>query len=435
MLETIKRVVQTPDLRIKILFTLAMLALYRLGSFIPAPGINSSNVKQCLDGGTTSGGVYDLVNMFSGGALLSVSILALGVMPYITASILMQLLRVIVPRLQELHKEGASGTAVTTQYTRYLAVGLSAVNAVTVVTMARNGSLMGGCPLPIVRDDSVITALVMIIALTAGAMLVMWMGERITEHGVGNGLSLLIFTSIAAGFPTALGTIGQTQGWTVFAAVLAIGLVTMTLVVLVEQSQRRLTVVYSKRVVAGKTYGGNSTFLPIKVNMAGIVPVIFTSAMLALPGMAAQFATRDDGSMPEWAVWITQHLTIGDHPLYMAIYFLLIVGFTFFYVSITFEPDEISENMRKYGGFIPGYRAGKQTRDLLAYVSNRITAFGALYIGVLSLIPLIALVLINANQNFPFGGAAILIVVGVGLDTIKQISSQVDQRNYASLLR
>ncbi|MCC3292442.1 preprotein translocase subunit SecY [Arthrobacter sp. zg-Y1110] len=435
MLEPIKRVFQSPDLRTKIFFTLGVLALYRLGSFIPAPGINATNVKQCLDGGTTTGGVYDLVNMFSGGALLSVSILALGVMPYITASILMQLLRVIVPRLQELHKEGASGTAKTTQYTRYVAVGLAAVNATTVVTMARNGTLMGGCQLPIVANDSVMTALIMIIALTAGAMLVMWMGEKITEHGVGNGLSLLIFTSIAAGFPSSLGAIGQTQGWGVFAAVIAVGLLTMTLVVLVEQSQRRLKVVYSKRVVAGKTYGGNATFLPIKVNMAGIVPVIFASALLSLPSMAAQFATKPDGTSPDWAVWITRYLTVGDHPLYMAVYFLLIVGFAFFYVSITFEPDEIAENMRKYGGFIPGYRAGKQTRDLLAYTSNRITAFGALYIGILSLIPLIALVLINANQNFPFGGAAILIIVGVGLETIKQISSQVDQRNYGSLLR
>lgn len=435
MLEPLKRVFQSPDLRTKIFFTLGVIALYRLGSFIPAPGINATNVEQCLAGGSTSGGVYDLVNMFSGGALLSVSILALGVMPYITASILMQLLRVIVPRLQELHREGASGTAKTTQYTRYLAVALALVNATTIVTMARSGALMGGCTLPIVINDGVLTALIMIIALTAGAILVMWMGEKITEHGVGNGLSILIFTSIAAGFPSSLGAIGQTQGWGIFAIVLAVGILTMGLVVLVEQSQRRLPVTYAKRMVGSKTLGGNTTFLPIKVNMAGIVPVIFASAFLSMPSMIAQFAQRDDGTSPEWAVWITRYLTTGDHPLYMSVYFVLIVAFAFFYVSITFEPAEIAENMRKNGGFIPGYRAGKQTEGLLAYTSNRITAFGALYIGLLSLIPLIALVLINANQNFPFGGAAILIVVGVGLETIKQISSQVEQRNYASLLR
>lgn len=434
MLDSITRAFRTPDLRNKLLITLGVLTVFRLGSFIPAPGVNASNVQACLSQGGSTGGIYDMVNMFSGGALLSVSVLALGVMPYITASIMMQLMKVIVPRLQELHANGDQATV--TQYTRYLAVGMSALNATTVVTMARSGNLLGNCVLPIVTDQSFITAAIMILALVAGSLLVMWMGEKITERGIGNGMSLLIFTSVASGFPTALGTIGRTQGWGVFAAVLAVGLLTITLVVLVEQSQRRIPVVYAKRVVGRKTLGGNTTFLPIKVNMAGVVPVIFASTLLSLPSLIARFATGNQtGAGPEWAQWITANLTKGDHPVYMVIYTLFIIGFSFFYVSITFEPKEIAANMKKYGGFVPGFRPGKPTERLLKYVSDRITTAGALYIGIIALIPLIALVLLNANQNFPFGGSAILIMVGVGLETVKQISSQMEQRSYPGLMR
>ena len=434
MLDSITRAFRTPDLRTKLLLTLGILTVFRLASFIPAPGVNASNVQQCLASGGVSGGIYDMVNMFSGGALLSVSIVALGVMPYITASIMMQLMKVIVPRLQELHAAGDQATV--TQYTRYLAVGMSALNATTIVTMVRTGNLLPGCALPLVTDQGFMTALIMVISLIAGSMLVMWMGEKITERGIGNGMSLLIFTSIAAGFPTSLGTIGRTQGWGVFAAVLAVGLLTIALVVFVEQSQRRIPVVYAKRVVGRKTLGGNTTFLPIKVNMAGVVPVIFASTLLSLPSMIAQFATGNQSNAgPEWAQWVTAHLTTGSSPIYMAVYTLFIIGFSFFYVSITFEPKEIAGNMKKYGGFVPGFRPGKPTERLFAYVSNRITAAGALYIGIIALIPLVALVLLQADQNFPFGGAAILIMVGVGLETVKQISSQMEQRSYPGLMR
>lgn len=434
MLDSITQVLKSPDLRTKLLITLGVLTIFRLGSFIPAPGVNAANIQQCLAGGGASGGIYDMVNMFSGGALLSVSVLALGVMPYITASIMMQLLKVIVPRLQELHAAGDQATV--TQYTRYLATGMAALNATTIVTMARTGNLLPGCPLPIVADQGFMTALIMVISLIAGAMLVMWMGEKITARGIGNGISLLIFTSVAAGFPTALGTIGRTQGWGVFAAVMAVGLVTIALVVFVEQSQRRIPVVYAKRITGRRVLGGNTTFLPVKVNMAGIVPVIFASTMLSLPTMIAQFATASDGGAgPDWAQWITANLSTGDRPAYMVTYALMIIGFAFFYVAITFDPQEISGNMKKYGGFVPGFRPGKPTEKLLKYVSDRITTAGALYIAVISLIPLAALVLLNANQNFPFGGAAILIMVGVGLETVKQISAQMEQRSYPALLR
>lgn len=275
LLDSIKGAFRSPDLRAKLLITLGILTVFRLGSFIPAPGVIASNVQQCLAGGGASGGIYDMVNMFSGGALLSVSIVALGVMPYITASIMMQLLKVIVPRLKELHSSGQQ--AKVTQYTRYLAVGMSALNATTVVTMVKTGALLPGCALPLVTNTHFTTLLVMVISLIAGSMLVMWMGEKITERGVGNGMSLLIFTSIASGFPTSLGTIGRTQGWGVFTAVLAVGLVTIALVVFVEQSPRRIPVVYAKRVVGRQTLGGSTTFLPIKVNMAGVATGTATS--------------------------------------------------------------------------------------------------------------------------------------------------------------
>ncbi|MEC5199134.1 preprotein translocase subunit SecY [Arthrobacter sp. PL16] len=436
MLSAIGRAFRTPDLRRKLLFTLGIITIFRLGAFIPAPGVDYGNVQQCLALGNTDGGLYQFVNLFSGGALLQVSIFALGIMPYITASIITQLLRVVIPRFQELHQEGAQGQSKLTQYTRYLTIALGLLNATTLVSLARSGSLLGNCPVPLIPDDSLITIILLIITLTAGTGLIMWMGELITERGVGNGMSLLIFTAIAAGFPTSLGEIFRTQGATVFAFVLLMGVVVVALVIFVEQSQRRIPVQYAKRMVGRRTLGGSSTYIPIKVNMAGVIPVIFASSMLYLPSLIAQFNTPQDGTPPAgWVNWITTYLTTGDHPLYMAMYFLLIVFFTYFYVAITFNPDEVSDNMKKYGGFIPGIRAGRPTAEYLQYVLSRITLPGAIYLGLVALIPLIALVAIGANQNFPFGGTSILIMVGVGLETVKQIDAQLQQRHYEGLLR
>ncbi|MEX5302156.1 preprotein translocase subunit SecY [Kocuria sabuli] len=436
MLSAFGRALRTPDLRRKLGFTLALIVLYRLGTFIPAPGVDYGNVQQCLALGTTTGGVYDMVNLFSGGALLQLSVFALGVMPYITASIIVQLLRVVIPRFQELHEEGAQGQTQLTQYTRYLTIGLALLNATTVVSLARSGALLGDCPLPIIPNDTVLTIVIMIITMTAGTAIIMWLGERITEKGVGNGMSLLIFTSIAATFPSALGDILRTKGWGVFLTVLAVGLVVITCVVFVEQSQRRVPVQYAKRMVGRRTIGGTTTYIPLKVNMAGVIPIIFASSMLMLPGMLAQFGMPDDGSdIPGWVNWINTYLVSGDHPVYMVMYFMMIVFFTYFYVSITFNPEEVSNNMKRYGGFIPGIRAGRPTEKYLQYVLTRITFPGALYLGIVSMIPLVALVLVNANQNFPFGGPSLLIMVGVGLDTVKQIEAQLQQRNYEGLLR
>ncbi|MFW6188408.1 MAG: preprotein translocase subunit SecY [Actinomycetota bacterium] len=436
MLSAFGRALRTPDLRRKLGFTLAIIVLYRLGTFIPAPGVDYGNVQQCLALGTTTGGVYDMVNLFSGGALLQLSVFALGVMPYITASIIVQLLRVVIPRFQELHEEGAQGQTQLTQYTRYLTIGLALLNATTVVSLARSGALLGDCPLPVIPDDTVLTVLIMVLTMTAGTAIIMWLGERITEKGVGNGMSLLIFTSIAATFPSALGDILRTKGWGVFLVVLAVGLVVITCVVFVEQSQRRVPVQYAKRMVGRRTIGGTTTYIPLKVNMAGVIPIIFASSMLMLPGMLAQFGMPDDGTqIPGWVNWINTYLVTGDHPVYMAMYFLMIVFFTYFYVSITFNPEEVSNNMKRYGGFIPGIRAGRPTEKYLQYVLTRITFPGALYLGIVSMIPLVALVLVDANQNFPFGGPSLLIMVGVGLDTVKQIEAQLQQRHYEGLLR
>jgi preprotein translocase subunit SecY len=432
------RAFRTPDLRRKLLFTLAIMAVFRLGSFVPTPGVSEKNVQACLKLGDTTG-TLALINLFSGGALLQLSVFALGIMPYITASIIIQLLTVVIPRFEALKDEGQSGTTKLTQYTRYLTIGLAILQSTTLVAIARSGTLFGSpCPSKIVPNDTVVTVLLMVITMTAGTGLIMWLGELVTERGVGNGMSLLIFTSVAAGFPTSLWSIKQQNdasghGWDTMLLVIAMGLVIMALVVFVEQSQRRVPVQYAKRMIGRRQYGGTSTYIPIKVNMAGVIPVIFASSLLYLPALVAQF---QHNSTAGWVQWINQNFTKGDHPTYMIAYFLLIIFFTYFYVAITFNPDEVAENMKKFGGFIPGIRAGRPTAEYLDYVLTRITLPGSLYLGLISLIPLIALAFLNANTSrFPFGGTSILIVVGVGLETVKQIESQLQQRHYEGFLR
>ena len=445
MFSAIARIFKTRDLRRKVLFTLAVIGIYRLGAFLPAPFVDYGNVQACLAASATTGGLYQLVNMFSGGALLQLSVFALGIMPYITASIIVQLLRVVIPRFETLYKEGQQGQAKLTQYTRYITIFLAALQATTLITIARTGQLFqaagGGVPdvmacQQLLTNDAWWAISLMILAMTAGTGLIMWMGELITERGIGNGMSLLIFASIAATFPQALGEIVSTQGPTVFAVVLGVGILIMAAVVFVEQSQRRIPVQYAKRMVGRRMYGGSTTYIPIKVNMAGVIPVIFASSMLYLPLLIAQFNQPAIGETPApWVSWINDNLVSGDSPIYMIVYFFLIIGFTYFYVAITFNPDDVAENMRKYGGFIPGIRAGRPTAEYLDFVLTRVTLPGALYLGVLALIPLVALSTINANQNFPFGGASILIIVGVGLEAIRQIDAQLQQRHYEGLIR
>jgi len=440
LFKAVARIFRTPDLRRKIGFTLGIVALFRLGSFIPAPFVDFGNVQSCLAANQGTSGLYELVNLFSGGALLQLSIFALGIMPYITASIIVQLLRVVIPHFETLYKEGQSGQSKLTQYTRYLTIALGILQSTTLITVARSGALFGTSTVAecgqLITNDAWYAILLMVITMTAGTGVIMWFGEMITERGIGNGMSLLIFTSIASRFPESLWLIAQTKSFEIFLVVIAVGIAVVFAVVFVELSQRRIPVQYAKRVVGRRTYGGNNTYIPIKVNMAGVVPVIFASSLLYLPALIAQFNQPAAGEAPAgWVTWINNYLVRGDHPLYMLLYFLLIVGFTYFYVAITFNPEEVADNMKKFGGFIPGIRAGRPTAEYLDYVLTRITLPGSFYLGLIALLPLIALVAVGANQNFPFGGASILIIVGVGLETVKQIDSQLQQRHYEGLLR
>jgi len=436
MLSAFWNALRTPDLRRKILFTIAILAVFRLGSVIPTPNVNIVNVNACRLEAVTgdSAGLYSMINLFSGGALLQLAIFALGIMPYITASIILQLLTVVIPRLETLKKEGASGTTKITQYTRYLTLVLAVLNATAFVTLAVNGQLFQGCTRDLVYDKGIFPIIVMVLTMTAGTGLIMWMGELITERGIGNGMSVMIFTQIAAQFPASLWAIKESRegaaGWLAFSTVMVVGLLVMLGVIFMEQAQRRIPVQYAKRMVGRRLFGGTTTYIPMKVNQAGVIPVIFASSMLYLPVLYAQFQPDSPVS-----TWVQTHLVQGTGVYYNSIFFVMIVFFTYFYVAITFNPEEVADNMKKYGGFIPGIRAGKPTEEYLAFVLSRLTAPGALYLALISLIPAIAFIFFNAQTNFPFGGTSILIVVGVGLDTVKQIESQLQQRNYEGFLR
>ncbi|NCX36222.1 MAG: preprotein translocase subunit SecY [Actinobacteria bacterium] len=431
MLSVFGKAFKTPDLRRKIFFTLAIMALFRFGSVVPTPGVSYVAVQKCL-ANVDTGGLLGLVNLFSGGALLQLSVFALGIMPYITASIIVQLLTVVIPRFDALKKEGQSGTAKLTQYTRYLTIGLAILQTSGLIAVARTpGRLIQGCTEDIIPDTSWLRILTMVFVMTAGTSVVMWLGELITDRGVGNGMSILIFTSIAATFPSQLWAIRLSRGWFTFAFIMAVGVLIVAAVVFVEQSQRRIPVQYAKKQIGRREYGGTTTYIPIKVNQSGVIPVIFASSLLYIPSLVANFTN----SQAAWAVWISTNFVRGDHPYYIAAYALLIIFFAYFYVAITFNPEETAENMRKYGGFIPGIRAGKPTSDYLQYVLTRITAPGSLYLAIVAILPIIALILFGASQQFPFGGTAILIIVGVGLDTAKQIESQLQQRSYEGFLR
>jgi preprotein translocase subunit SecY len=435
MLTGFLRAFRTPDLRRKLLITVFIIGMFRLGAALPTPGISEHNVNICLDqASSSSGGLFQLVNLLSGGALLKLSVFALGIMPYITASIILQLLVKVIPRLETLRQEGQSGQAKITQYTRYLTVGLAILQSTGIVALARSGSLISGCSVKLIPNPSVFTISTMVICMTAGTAVIMWLGELITDRGVGNGMSLMIFTQVIAVIPGEMLAIYRTKKAFVFLLVLATGVAIIAFVAFIEQAQRRIPVQYAKRMVGRKMYGGSSTYIPLKVNQAGVIPVIFASSMLYIPQLAAQLF--GSSTHPQaWVQWVSSHLVVGDSPDYMLLFFLLIVFFTYFYVSITFDPVEVADNMKKYGGFIPGIRPGRPTAEYLSYVLTRLTAPGSVYLGVVALIPMIAIGLVGASQQFPLGGTSILIAVGVGLDTVKQIESQLQQRNYEGFLR
>jgi preprotein translocase subunit SecY len=430
VLTAFTRAFRTPDLRKKLLFTFGIVILFRIGSVLPAPGVSYGAVHTCLSTASTgASNVYSLINLFSGGALLQLSIFALGIMPYITSSIILQLLVVVIPRLEQLKKEGSAGEQKITQYTRYLTIALGILQATGIVALARSGRLFPDCSVQIIPDTSLFRIATIVITMTAGVGVIMWLGELITARGIGNGMSLLIFTSIASRLPSQGTAILQVAGGVVFTLVCLLGLAIVVFVILVEQSQRRIPVQYAKRLIGRRMYGGTSTYLPIKVNQAGVIPVIFASSLLQLPQLVGQVWNNRGFQDFE-----TRYLSKGDHPLYLATYGLLIIFFTYFYVAITFNPSEVADNMKKYGGFIPGIRPGRPTAEYLDHVLSRITLPGSLFLGVITVLPL-ALLNLTKDQPFPFAGTSVLIMVGVGLETVKQIESQLMLRNYEGFLR
>jgi preprotein translocase subunit SecY len=426
----------TPDLRRKILFTLAILVVYRLGAAIPSPGVSYPNIQQCVQEMQGSQSIFSLLNLFSGGALLQLSVLSLGIMPYITASIIIQLLQVVIPRFEQLKKEGQAGQAKLTQYTRYLTIALAILQSTGIVALAVRGQLFQGCSVSVVPDGTVLNLIVIVIVMTAGAALLMWMGELITERGIGNGMSLLIFISIAAQIPVQGGNILNQHGAIVFSVVCAFAVAIIASVVFVEQAQRRIPVQYAKRMIGRRMYGGTSTYLPLKVNQAGVIPVIFGSSLLYLPQLLGQLAGNQNSW---WARFIQTYIVSPSSWVHILLYMAMIIFFAYFYVSITFNPEERADEMKKFGGFIPGIRPGRPTAEYLNFVLSRITLPGALYLGLIAVLPNFFLGLTGGqggqNQNFPFGGTAVLIMVNVGLDTVKQIESQLTQRNYEGFLR
>jgi preprotein translocase subunit SecY len=435
VLSAFRSALATPDLRKKILFTLMIVAIYRLGATIPSPGVSYPNVQECIrqvEGGENSS-VYSLLNLFSGGALLQLSIFALGIMPYITSSIIVQLLTVVIPRFEQLKKEGQSGQNKLTQYTRYLTIALAILQGTGIVALADRGQLFGNCSQPVIPNSSIFALSVVVIVMTAGTAVIMWLGEQVTERGIGNGMSLLIFTSIAARIPAEGANILR-NGGLVFVGVCFFGLAIIASVVFVEQGQRRIPVQYAKRMVGRRMYGGTSTYLPLKVNQAGVIPVIFGSSLLYLPDLISRLAGSTGGGFQQF---VQTYLVDQSSWLHIVLYLALIIFFTYFYVGITFNPDERADEMKKFGGFIPGIRPGRPTAEYLNFVLSRITLPGSLYLGVIAVLPNFFLGITGSgqNQNFPFGGTAVLIMVGVGLDTVKQIESQLMQRKYDGFLR
>ncbi|MGH2727487.1 MAG: preprotein translocase subunit SecY [Actinomycetota bacterium] len=430
MLSAFRNAFKIPDLRKKILFTLFVIAVYRLGSHIPLPGIDFNKVEE-VQRQAAQGGIYGLINLFSGGALTNFAIFALGIMPYITSSIIMQLLTVVIPRLEAYAKEGEQGQKKITQYTRYMTVVLALLQSLGIVVTANSGRLFsaGGQPIrDFFPDLTAGKTFLVVLTLTAGTAMIMWLGELITQRGIGNGMSILIFSSIISRFPAESAAI-YAAGTLKAVVIGAIGIGIVVAVVLVEQAQRRIPVQYAKRVVGRKLYGGSSTYIPLKVNQAGVIPIIFASSLLYLPVLAATIMQNEG-----FKAWVENNLATGSHPLYIATYFMLIIFFTYFYTAITFNPVDVADNMKKYGGFIPGIRPGRPTAEYLDHILTRITLPGSAFLASIAVLPFIVQGLWDIRA-FPFGGTAVLIVVGVGLETMKQLESQLLMRHYEGFLK
>jgi preprotein translocase subunit SecY len=421
---------KVPDLRRKILFTVLIIAIYRFGSHVPTPGIDVEAAQDFAS--SNQSGALGLINLFSGGALTQMAIFALGIMPYITSSIIMQLLTVVIPKLEAWSKEGESGHKKITQWTRYLTVVLAMLQSTGLAFLFHSGQLgQGGVQtgVDLIPDFSAPRVMLIVLSLTAGTALIMWLGELITQRGVGNGMSILIFASIVSTLPSEGRSILDQKGMGSFLGILAIGIAVVVFIVIMEQGQRRIPVQYAKRVVGRRMYGGSSTYIPLKVNQAGVIPIIFASSVLYIPSLL-QNVVGSQGVRE----FIDNNLLDATSPVYMAIYGLMVVFFAYFYTAITFNPTDVADNMKKYGGFIPGIRPGRQTAEYLDRILTRITLPGALFIAAIALLPSIFLAAQNIQQ-LPFGGTSILITVGVTLETMKQIESQLMMRHYEGFLK
>ncbi len=455
MVESIKNIFAVPDLRKRVLFTLALLGVYRIGNHIPTPGINTEALSVLADqAANTMFGLYDV---FTGGNLSKVTIFALGIMPYISASIILQLLTVVWPFLERLSKEGELGKRKITQYTRYGTILLSVVQSLGIALYLESQSAIAGMAL--VYETGWSFRIITVITLTAGTTLIMWLGEQITERGIGNGMSLIIFAGIVVGFPTAvLQTADQMRtgqlGLLRILILMVLMVVVVGAIIFMERGNRRVTVQYAKRVVGRRMYGGASTHIPLKVNTGGVIPVIFASSIISFPGTIISMFRS--GSGEGWADAVTRQIAYGM-PLYNLFYILGIIFFAYFYTAIIFNPDDVAENMRKYGGFIPGIRPGKRTAEYIDQVLTRITLAGAIYLAAVAILPEFLLVGFKVapipfigetldaylprfiteglNVQFYFGGTSLLIVVGVAMDTVQQVESQLIMRHYDGFMK
>ena len=438
MLSSVRNLFKIPDLRGKILFTLLIIAIYRIGAFIPAPGIDLDAVQELKRQAEAGAGVVGFLQLFSGGALTQFAVFALGIMPYITASIIMQILTVVIPKLEEWQKMGAVGQRKITQWTRYLAVAIAMLQSTGLAFLFHNGGggLLGGggnaTGLDVLPNFTPFRVIIVVMTLTAGTALLMWLGELISQRGIGNGMSLLIFASVVSSFPGAGAQLNAEKGTTFLVALLALAVVLLVAIVFIEQGQRRIPVQFAKRVVGRRMYGGQNTYIPLKVNQSGVIPIIFASSVLYLPLLVTQ-VLPPDGWGASVQRWVDANLVQPDSIFYVVTYGLLIVGFAYFYTAIAFDPAQQAENIRKQGGFIPGIRPGPQTERYLAKILSRITLPGALFIAFIALLPSLLLAFADV-QNFPFAGTSILIAVGVALETMKQIDSQLMMRNYEGFL-
>jgi len=415
----LRDVFRLPDLKSKILFVMGVLLVFRLGAHIPTPGVDAKAMASLFE----QGGVLSLFDLFAGGALRRFSIFALGVTPYINASIVMQLLAVVVPAIEKMQKEGEEGRRKIVQYTRVLAILFAAVQAIGMVLWLKSMNII---------YVSGISMLVAIITLVAGSIAVMWLGEMISDHGIGNGISLLIFAGIVARVPESfvrtftLLRAGEMN----FLTLIIAGVIMIVVIagcIILQEGQRRLPVRYAKRVVGNKIYGGQSTFIPLRVNSAGVIPIIFASSVLLFPTTIARFFSLS------FAQTISKVLSPSS-PIYMILYVLLIIFFTYFYTAVVFNPIEVANNLKKYGGFIPGIRPGRPTADYIERVLSRVTLGGAIFLAVIALLPSLLTQLLGIT-TFYFGGTAVLIVVGVALETVQQIEAQLLMRHYEGLVR